>query len=171
MLECCWVSFLHSAPAFLSACLPAALLYACHAGGDPYLAALYRRCTGCVRMLPDVTVINRVGGVQRADKPYTEPRYERTAVDKQQLLDELRGGTARVLQGSRLGTHVLAGAVTAGSAEASLISGKPSAAFTHDSSSSVDSARLAPCGDSCPDSSGDSKNNSSETNDSNSGHN
>lgn len=118
-------------------------------GGDPYLAALYRRWVGCVRMLPDVTVVNRVGGVQRADKPYTEPRYERTSVDKRQMLEELHCGTAQVLQELGLWTEVHAGAGAAGSAAALTSVDRSRSVSTHDSSSSILPAQLAPCGESC----------------------
>jgi hypothetical protein len=41
-------------------------------------------------MLPDVTVYNHIGGVQRADKPYTAPRYSRFSVSKEAMLQQLR---------------------------------------------------------------------------------
>lgn len=41
-------------------------------------------------MLPDVTVYNHIGGVQRADKPYTTPRYSRCSVSKETMLQQLR---------------------------------------------------------------------------------
>lgn len=71
----------------------------CTAGGDPYLAALYWRWQGCVAMLPEVTVINTIGGVQRADQPsYTPPRYERRSVSKETMLQLLRSGTGHLQQ-------------------------------------------------------------------------
>lgn len=64
------------------------------AGGDPFLAELYRRWCGGVGMLRDVTVINRIGGVQRVDqKAFTAPRYARRSVSKGAALLELQRGT------------------------------------------------------------------------------
>lgn len=78
-------------------------LFLCHhsllpaPGDDPYLAALYRRWQGCVAMLPEVTVINTIGGVQRADQPsYTPPRYDRRSVSKEMMLQLLRSGTGHL---------------------------------------------------------------------------
>jgi hypothetical protein len=71
-------------------------------GGDPYLAALYRRWSGCTAMLPEVTVNNKVGGVQRSDQPYSSPRYSRCSISKEVLLQQLRSGTA-VLQAAAFG--------------------------------------------------------------------
>jgi hypothetical protein len=48
-------------------------------------------------MLPEVTLINHVGGVQRSDKPYCSPRYSRCSISKEIMLQELRNGSA-VLQ-------------------------------------------------------------------------
>ncbi|KAK9841208.1 hypothetical protein WJX74_001898 [Apatococcus lobatus] len=57
---------------------------------DPFLSELYRRVNG-VRMLPEITVENRRGGVQVPSQNYTEPSYSRVPVPHeliQKLLDE-----------------------------------------------------------------------------------
>uniref|UniRef100_A0A383VE35 Glycosyltransferase 2-like domain-containing protein n=1 Tax=Tetradesmus obliquus TaxID=3088 RepID=A0A383VE35_TETOB len=72
-------------------------------GGDPYLAALYRRWPGRLAMLPEVTVINKVGGVQRSDQQYSEPRYSRHSIGKEVMLQQLKRGTA-VLQAAGFGS-------------------------------------------------------------------
>lgn len=86
-------------------------------------------------MLPDVTVTNHVGGVQRAEQPYTEPRYTRCPVSKQKVLEELRRGTS----------------VLAAAASASKPADGMRTAFIHKSvtktCSSSSSADQAPCGD------------------------
>lgn len=48
-------------------------------------------------MLPDVTVRNTVGGVQRSDQPYTAPRYKPHTVSKETMMHELQYGT-RILE-------------------------------------------------------------------------
>lgn len=47
-------------------------------------------------MLHGVTVRNTVGGVQRADQPYTAPRYIRSAVSKETVLNELALATVKL---------------------------------------------------------------------------
>jgi hypothetical protein len=55
-------------------------------------------------MLPEVTVINRVGGVQRSDQPYSSPRYSRCSISKEVLLQQLKSGTA-ALQAAAFSGH------------------------------------------------------------------
>ncbi|GAX81556.1 hypothetical protein CEUSTIGMA_g8984.t1 [Chlamydomonas eustigma] len=51
-------------------------------GGDPFLAELYRR-SGGLKMCRDITVFNKVGGIQLpGDKQYVLPRYPRRYLDK-----------------------------------------------------------------------------------------
>ena len=51
----------------------------CNAGGDPYIAELWRRVGG-LGMLRGIHVTNAVGGVQRSGQSYQPPRYERSTV-------------------------------------------------------------------------------------------
>ena len=83
-----------------------------HAGGDPFLAALYRRWDGAVDMLQDVTVSNHIGGVQRTDKPYTAPRYSRCSISKEAMLQQLH---LRTLVLERAWATVTAAASVSGS--------------------------------------------------------
>jgi hypothetical protein len=48
--------------------------------GDPYLWELYRRWN-CSTFLPEVTIVNEMGGVQLNEKAYIEPRYERVHIN------------------------------------------------------------------------------------------
>jgi hypothetical protein len=68
----------------------------CPAGGDPFIAALYRRWQGCLDFLPNVMVHNRIGGVQLINQPYQPPRYGRRTVSKEEMLLELHRGTQQL---------------------------------------------------------------------------
>jgi len=87
----------------------------------------------CARCL---TVTNHVGGVQRSDQPYTEPRYTRSPVSKQKVLEELHRGTSLLAAAANAIKHA------DGMCPASI--DKPVTL----TSSSKASADQAPCGDS-----------------------
>lgn len=75
-----------------------------NAGGDPYIAELWRRVGG-LGMLRGIHVTNAVGGVQRSGQAYQPPRYERSTVPQLAMQALLSDSTLKLRQRIRDAIH------------------------------------------------------------------